>query len=86
MSSLQLSSDGKSSYMQTCNLLSQYLNGKAALKDIINLGINGDGEIAGIDFFFFTLSASCRNAQSKAAYDKPLRSGSSPNPAHNGSN
>ncbi|XP_009798139.1 protein TIFY 10b-like isoform X1 [Nicotiana sylvestris] len=46
MSSLQLSSDGKSSYMQTCNLLSQYLNGKATLKDIINLGINGDGEIA----------------------------------------
>ncbi|XP_016476420.1 protein TIFY 10b-like isoform X1 [Nicotiana tabacum] len=34
-----------SNNMQTCNLLSQYLKGKATLKDLMNLGINGEGEI-----------------------------------------
>ncbi|XP_060172943.1 protein TIFY 10B-like isoform X2 [Lycium barbarum] len=50
MSNWQLSSssDGKNTYseshvMQTCNLLNQYLSGKASLKDL-KLGISGKGE------------------------------------------
>lgn len=40
----------RSSFVQTCNLLSQFIKGKATIRDL-NLGIAGQPEAAGIFYF-----------------------------------
>ncbi|XP_060172936.1 protein TIFY 10B-like isoform X1 [Lycium barbarum] len=69
MSNWQLSSsDGRNTYseshvMQTCNLLSQYFNGKASLKDL-NLRIGGKEEaIATKDFLTNMVESSAKTTE-----------------------